>query len=53
MNMNESTSNLITYNTAFSSIAYMGLAISFLMLIISPFLNGVFKREDKMKGYNE
>jgi len=49
----EATASLSTYGSAFSSIAYIGFGIAFLMLIISPFLNGVFKREDKMKGYNE
>jgi POT family proton-dependent oligopeptide transporter len=49
----EATANLSTFGSAFSSVAYIGFGVSLLMLMISPFLNGVFKREEKMKGYNE
>ncbi|MBP6985434.1 MAG: MFS transporter [Alphaproteobacteria bacterium] len=49
----ETAVNLLTYRDAFSYIAYIGLGVSLVMLILSPFLNGAFKREEKMKGYNE
>lgn len=51
--ISENTSALETYRDAFTSVAIMGLVITFLMLILSPFLNKAFKREEKMKGYNE
>lgn len=45
--------SLSTYGDAFTSVAYMGLGISALLLVISPFLRSVFKREEEMRGYNE
>ncbi len=45
--------SLATFTSAFSTVAYLGFGSALLLLIISPFLAGVFKREEEMKGYNE
>ena len=37
------------YSDAFTTVMYIGLAASVLMLLIVPLLNPVFKREEKMK----
>lgn len=53
MDITESTASLATYQSAFSSVAYLGFGVALLMLVLTPFLNGAFKREEAMKGYNE
>ncbi len=45
--------SLATYSSAFNTFAYIGFGSGLLLLIISPFLAGVFKHEEEMKGYNE
>lgn len=52
-NIEDATSSLSTYGDAFSTVSYIGFGIALLMLVLSPFLNGVFKQEEKMKGSNE
>jgi proton-dependent oligopeptide transporter, POT family len=52
-NIEDASASLATYASAFASVAYIGFGVSLIMLLISPLLNGVFKREAQMKGYNE
>jgi POT family proton-dependent oligopeptide transporter len=52
-NITTATANLATYGAAFTSVTYIGFGVALFMLVLVPFLNGAFKAEEKMKGYNE